>query len=151
LLIVFAVLISSCRANISRNSNGSTDVETTVTQQEIQDAITAGIADPLIKEITVSLQSGYILVSGTRERLNDSSKMDTLSFRLDLGVSNGQLASAISNTKFDGFTVEQNRIDNWNRTIANRITRLAQKSTRSTLKSVSVTTGTVTMTWNVTK
>jgi hypothetical protein len=151
LLTTLAFLLSACNRNITRNGNGSADVETIVTQQELQTAINEGIADPLIKEISVSLQSGYILVSGTRERLNDSSKTDTLSFRLDLGVSNGQLTSTVSNAQFDGFTVEQKRIDNWNTTIANRITRLANQTPNTTLKSVTVTPAAVTMTWNAAK
>ena len=149
LFTAFALLLSSCQRTVTRNGDGSADVETTITQQELQQAVTDGIADPLIKEITVSLQSGYVIVSGTRQRLNDASKSDTFSFRLDLGVSNGQLTATISNAQFDGFTVEQSRINNWNSTIANRITRIAQKSPRSTLKSVSVTTNTITMTWAV--
>jgi hypothetical protein len=127
------------------------DVETVITQQEIQEAINEGIADPLIQELTVSLQSGYILVSGARQRLNDPSKTDTLSFRLDLGVDNGQLTAAISNAQFDGFTVEQNRLDVWNAAIANRIAALGQKSPNSTLKSVSVAPSAVTMIWTATK
>lgn len=127
------------------------DVETVVTQQELQEAITASIADPLIKELTVTLQSGYILVSGTRERLNDPTKTDTLSFRLDLGVSNGQLTSTISDAQFDGFTIEQNRLDLWNTTIANKIANLGSKSLNSTLKSVTVTPEAVTMVWAVSK
>lgn len=145
LLLVSALFLSACKRNVIRNGDGSADVETVVTKQELQQAITDGIADPLIQELTVSFQSGYILVSGTRQRLNDSSKSDTLSFRLDLGVNNGQLTATISNAQFDGFTVEQNRIENWNTTIANRITRLAQKSPRNTLKSVSITPSAVTM------
>jgi len=151
LLLVIVLSLSACNRNITRNGDGSADVETTITQQELQVTINASIADPLIQELTVSLQQGYILVSGTRERLNDSSKTDTLSFRLDLGVSNGQLTSTISNAQFDGFTVEQNRLDLWNTTIANRITRLAQKSPNTTLKSVGVTSSAVTMAWTVTK
>ena len=96
-LLVVVLPLSACQRNISRNGDGTTDVETTVTQQELQGAINDGIADPLIQELTVSLQSGYMLVSGTRQRLNDASKSDTLSFRLDLGVSNGQLTATISN------------------------------------------------------
>lgn len=151
LLLVFALLLSACQRNVTRNGDGSVDVETVVTQQELQEAISASIADPLIQELTVSLQSGYILVSGTRQRLNDPSKTDTLSFRLDLGVSDGQLTSTISNAQFDGFTVEQNRLDLWNTTIANRITRLANRSPNSVLKSVTVTPSAVTMTWMATK
>ena len=151
LLTAFTLLLSACQRNITRNGDGSADVEATVTQHELQEAISSSIADPLIQELTVTLESGYILVSGTRQRLNDSSKTDTLSFRIDLGVSNGQLTSTISNAQFDGFTIEQNRLDLWNTTITNRITKLAGKRSNSTLKSVSITPSAVTMIWNVTK
>jgi hypothetical protein len=151
LLIVFAVLLSACQKNVTRNNDGSMDLETVVTQQELQEAITSSIADPLIQELTVSLQSGYILVSGTRQRLNDPSKTDTLSFRLDLGVGGDHLTSTISDAKFDGFTIEQNRLDLWNTTIANRIERLASKNPNTELKSVNITTSDVTMVWNATR
>ncbi len=49
LLIVLMFLLSACKANISRNQNGSFDVETTISQQELQEAITVSIADPLVK------------------------------------------------------------------------------------------------------
>jgi len=150
-LLAFVFLLSACKANISRNSDGSFDVETSISQTELQTAITAAIADPLIKELTVSLQSGYVLVSGKRERLNDSSKTDTLSFRLDMGVSNGQLTTSISNALLDNVAIEQNRVDHWNQTIANRIAIIGKKNPNSTLKSVVITSSAVTMTWNVTK
>ena len=90
LFIAFLFLITACKANIARNADGSLTVETSISPQELQSAISGAIADPLIKNITVTLQSGYLLVSGERERLNDNSKTDTLTFRLDLAVSNGQ-------------------------------------------------------------
>ena len=142
-------LTSACKANISRNDNGSLNVETSITQQELQDLITASIADPLIKELTVSLQSGYVLVSGTRERLNDPGKTDTLSFRLDIGASNGQLTTSISNAQLDGVPLEQNRVDHWNQTIANRLSMINEKNSKSTLNSVSITSQAVTMNWTV--
>ena len=148
-LLAFVFLLSACQRNISRNSDGSFTVETSISQQELQTAITAAIADPLVKDLTVSLQTGYVLVSGTRERLNDPSKTDTLNFRLDLGVSNGQLTSTISNALLDNVAIEQSRVDHWNETIANRIAILGQKNPNSTLKSVVITPSIVTMTWNV--
>ena len=151
LLLVFVLLLSACRANISRNGDGSLTVETSISQQELQTAITSAIADPLVKNITVSLQSGYINVSGERQRLNDASKTDNLTFRLDLGVNNGQLTSTISNALLDGKQIEQARVDNWNQTIANRLARLGQKNPNATLQSVSVTTAGVSMTWLVNK
>ena len=151
LMALLLLLTSACKANISRNKDGSLTVETTISQQELQNAITAAIADPLVKNITVSLQTGYISVSGERQRLNDAGKMDTLSFRLDLTASNGQLTSSISNAQLDGKPLEQSRIDNWNQTLANRLSKIGQKNPNSTIQSVSITSQAVTMTWEVTK
>jgi hypothetical protein len=151
LLVALVFLISACRANISRNDDGSLSVETTVSQQELQEAINASIADPLVKDLTVSLQSGYILVTGQRQRLNDASKTDSLNFRLDLGMSNGQLTATVSDATLDGIHVEQSRVDHWNQTIASRLVIIGKKRPNTSLKSVSVTTEAVMMTWTVSK
>ena len=151
MLVLLLLLTSACKANISRNNDGSLDVETSITQQELQDVISASIADPLIKELSASLQSGYVLVSGTRERLNDPGKTDTLSFRLDLGVSNGQLTTRISNAQLDGVPLDQDRVDHWNETIANRLSIIGTRNPNSTLKTVAITPASVTMTWTVSR
>ena len=151
MLVLLLFLTSACKANISRNNDGSLDVETSITQQELQDVISASIADPLIKDLTASLQSGYVLVSGTRERLNEPGKTDTLSFRLDLGVSNGQLTTSISNAQLDGVPLEQDRVDHWNETIANRLSMVGTRNPNSTLKAVTITPDSVTMIWTVSR
>lgn len=43
-------------------------MKTTVTQEQIQETISSAIADPLIQDLTASLQSGYVSVTGTRQR-----------------------------------------------------------------------------------
>ncbi|MBK9210676.1 MAG: hypothetical protein IPL71_21295 [Anaerolineales bacterium] len=124
-------------------------METTITQQELQEAISAAIADPLVQDLQVTLQSGYVSVIGTRQRLNDASKTDALSFRLDLSVSNGQLIASVSDAQIDNTPLDQARVDNWNQTIANRLSKIGQRNENSTLQSISVTPEIVTMTWNV--
>lgn len=151
LSLVGALLNSACRANISRNNDGSLSVETTISQQELQEVVSTSIADPLISELNVSLQSGYALVTGTRQRLNDASKNDTLSFQLDLAVSNGQLTATVSNATLDGKPLEQSRVDHWNETLANRIAIVGKKNPSSSLQTVNVTPEAVTMTWTVSK
>ncbi len=150
-LLVLALLTSACKADISRNDNGSFTVETTISQQELQEVISASIADPLVTNVTASLQSGYVLVTGDRQRLNDASKTDTLSFRLDLSVSNGQLAASVTDAQIDGVPIDQDRVDNWNQTIANRISNFGGRNENATLQSVDVTPEQVSMTWNVTR
>jgi hypothetical protein len=151
LLVLLVLLATACTRNVSRNGDGSVTVTTSITQQELQEVISSAIADPLVKDLTVSLQSGYVLVSGEHQRLNDAGKTDTLSFRLDLSVSNGQPTATISNAQIDGVDIEQNRIDNWNQTISNRLSKFGGKSENATLQSISITTESVTMTWSVTR
>ena len=143
------LVLSACKANLSRNDDGTVTVETSITQEQLQEVISSAIADPLIQDLTVSLQNGYVSVTGTRQRLNDASKTDTMSFRLDLGVSNGELTASISDAQIDGIAIEQNRVDNWNQTIANRIAMIGGGNRNATLQSVSVTPEQVTMTWLV--
>jgi hypothetical protein len=137
LFVAIIFLVSACRANISRNEDGSLAVQTTISQQELQEAITASIADQLIKELNVSLQSGYVLVTGQRQRLNDAS--------------NGQLTAVISNAQLDNLPVEQTRVEHWNQTIANRLIILGKKNPNSSLESVNMTPDAVNMTWKVSR
>jgi hypothetical protein len=149
LLILLVLMVTACKADIARNDDGSLTVETTISQQELQDVITASIADPLVRNVTVSLQSGYVLVSGERQRLNDTSKTDSLTFRLDLSVSSGKPTATVIDAKIDGVPIEQNRVDNWNQTIANRLSNFDRRSENTTLQAITITPELVTMTWNV--
>ncbi len=145
--VIMLLSLSACKANVSRNDDGSVTVETSVTQEQLQEVISSSIADPLIQELTVTLQNGYVSVIGVRQRLNDASKTDAMSFRLDLGVNNGELTASISDAQIDGIAIEQNRVDNWNQTIANRIAMISGGNRNATLQSVSVAPEQVTMTW----
>ena len=149
LAIILMLTLSACKANISRNDDGSLSVETSVTQAQLQEIISSSIADPLIKSLTVTLQQGYVSVIGERERLNNASKTDSMSFRLDLGVSNGELTASISDAQIDGVSIEQNRVDHWNQTIANRIANIGSRNENAQLQSVSITPEQVLMTWTV--
>lgn len=151
LLIVLTLSLTACNANIERNDDGTFTVETTISQTELQDAISKSIADPLVQDVTVTMNSGYITVNGTRQRLNDSSQTDTMSFRLDLGVNNGELTASVSNAQIDGVSIDEARISNWNQTIANRLSNFGGRSENSKLQSVSITPSNVTMIWVVTR
>jgi hypothetical protein len=145
---LLGVLVSSCAANITRNEDGSLTVETSMPAESLQTEILAAIADPLIEELTVQLQSGYINVSGTLKRLN-SDRTDTLSFRLDLGIGDGNLTASISNALIDGQPVDADRVAQWNQRIANRLEHFGQRRENSSLQSVTVTSEAIEMVWRV--
>ncbi len=151
ILLLIVPLTAACERQVTRNSDGSVTVQTSITQQELQSTIQEAIADPLITELNVTLQSGYILVEGQRQRLNEPSKSDTLTFRLDLGVSGGHLTASVSNAQLDGVPLEQTRVSHWNEVISNRLEKIANRKPNATLQSVTVTPDAVAMTWQVTK
>jgi hypothetical protein len=148
LMGLLGALASGCVANISRNADGSLTVETTMTAESLQAEVQAAIADPLVQNLTVQLEQGYISVSGERKRLN-SDQTDTLTFRLDLGVSDGHLTATISNALIDGQAVEANRVALWNERIANRLENFGRRRSNSSLQSVTITSQAITMTWHV--
>lgn len=148
LLGLLGALVSGCTANITRNADGSLTVETSMTAESLQTEIQATIADPLIQNLTVQLEQGYINVNGERKRLN-SDQTDTLTFRLDLGVSDGHLTATISNAQIDSQTVEANRVALWNERIANRLENFGQRRPNISLQSVNVTSQAIMMTWHV--
>ena len=55
LLLLVVLLATACTRNIVRNDDGSLAVETKISQQELQQVITSSIADPLVKNVTVSV------------------------------------------------------------------------------------------------
>ena len=145
---LLGALISGCAANITRNEDGSLKIETSMPAESLQTEIQAAIADPLIEELTVKLEQGYINVNGVRKRLN-SDQTDKLSFRLDLGASNGHLTATISNALIDGQPVDADRVAQWNQRIANRLELFGQRRSNSSLQSVTVTGEAIEMTWRV--
>lgn len=151
LLILLTLSVTACNANIERNDDGTFTVETTISQTELQDIISSSIADPLVQDITVTLNSGYITVNGTRQRLNDSNTTDTMSFRLDLAENNGTLTASISNAQIDGVSIDEARISNWNQTIENRLSNFGGRSENAVLQSVNITSSEVKLIWNVTR
>src|SRR5512139_3487818 len=133
ILLLAAFLLSACQATITRNEDGSLRVETSMSGAALQSEIKAALSDPLIQSVTVNLQTGYMDVSGVRQRLN-SDQTDTLTFRLDLGVRGGFLTATVSGAEIAGAPVEANRVALWNERIANRLEKAGQRRANSTLQ-----------------
>ena len=139
LVIVLVLAVSACTATVG--------VE--VTEAEIAQAILDGLADSEMDKLEVDLQEGYILVRAEKEH-PDGSGADNLSFRLDLGVSDGQLTASISEAQYNGEPIEEEKVALWNERIAERLERAARRRPNSELQSVTVDGEKIAMTWRVT-
>lgn len=148
LIFLLTMALNGCGLNVNRNADGSRTVEVRMTEADLQAEITAAIADPLIRNVAVDVQEGYIRVSAERKRLN-SDQTDTLSFRLTLRASEGHLAAQISEAQINKQPLDSDRVALWNERIANRLSKATQRRPDSTLQSVTVGGEVVTLVWRV--
>lgn len=148
LLMVMGLAVSACSVEIERNADGSLSVESSMTGDALQDELEAAIADPLVREFTADLHDGYILVTSERERVM-SDEVDTMTFRLDLGVSDGHLTATVSDALLNDLPIEEERVAVWNERIATKLGRSGQRNPNSTLQAVTVSEDAVTMTWRI--
>jgi len=148
LLMVMGLAVSACSVEIERNTDGSLAVESSMTGDALQDELEAAIADPLVREFTADLHDGYILVTSERERVM-SDGTDTMTFRLDLGVSDGHLTATVSDALLNDLPIEEERVAVWNERIATKLGRSGQRNPNSTLQAVTVSEDGLTMTWRI--
>jgi hypothetical protein len=148
LLALVSVALSACSVNVERNPDGSLKVESSMTEASLQNEIKLAIADPLVRDLSVDLHDGYILVSGERERVGGGGS-DTLGFRLDLGVSDDHLTATISDARLNDIPIEQERVSVWNERIASHLERAGQNRSNSSLQAVTISDEAVTMVWRV--
>jgi hypothetical protein len=147
-LTLAALLLAACGLNLERNPDGSLRLETTMSEDSLQDEIAWAIADPLITNFTVDLRDGYVYVTADRKRVG-SDVVDTMSFRLTLGAAYGHMTAVISDVVVDGFPVDEAHIDVWNQSIATRLERAGKRNEDSTLQEVLVEENSFKMVWHI--
>jgi hypothetical protein len=148
LLLIALVLLAGCAVDISRNPDGSLRVEAEIPQAALEAEIRAAISDPMVESVSVDLHDGYLRAETTRRRLA-SSQLDTMSFRLDLGVSDGHMTAFISDVQVNGWTPAASAIQEWNERIASNLERAGRESENSELTEVTVTPQAVMLVWRV--
>jgi hypothetical protein len=148
ILVCLAFALSACGMQLERNPDGSIRLETNMTEQSLQSEISQAIADPLITNFSIDFREGYVSVSADRKRI-DSDVIDTMTFRLDLGESDGHLTAVISDVTLDGFPIDEARVAVWNQTIATRLERAGKRNANSSLEEVLISNDAITMVWRI--
>lgn len=147
-LVAVLGLTSACTIEISRNDDGSLSVESVMTEVSLQSEMEAALEDGQVEDVSVDLSTGHIYVTAERHRAQGGG-FDELSFRVELGVSGGQLTATIYDAKLNGVPFNDSRLATWNGRIADRLTRAAQRHPNSALEAVSVTDDGLKMRWHV--
>jgi hypothetical protein len=148
LLLMATMALSACSIDITRNEDGSLRVEGVMDEHELESELALAIKDPLVQNLDVDVRNSAVFASGQR-RHPDNSGVDTLAFRLDLGVRDGSLTASISGATVNGEPIEAWRVRGWNERLASRLERAAGRRPNSALQNVSLEDDAITMVWRI--
>lgn len=150
LLIVPVLLVVSlaCLVSVDKNPDGSLSLETTLTEALIEEAIVSSIDDPLVQNVAVTLNDGYVYVAGERQREGNDT-IDTYSFNFTLDVIDGQLDATITEGQVNGASVSGDQLSAFNERIGQGLAQAGEQMENATLESVSVQTDGVVLKWRV--
>lgn len=148
LLAVAALVLSGCSLNVDREADGSLRVEAIMPEESLQAELEVAIADPLLRDLAADLRDGAVFVTAERDRVTGE-ETDTVTFRLDLGVSDGHLTAVVSDLLVNGVAAHDERVAVWNERIATHLARAGQRHPNSTLQAVTVGDDALTMIWRI--
>lgn len=148
LTVMAALLAAGCAVDISRNADGSLRVEAEMPQSALEAEIRAGIADPMVQEVSVVLYDGYLRAETSRRRIG-SGQTDSMSFRMDLGAADGHMTAVLSDFQVNGWSPEPSAVQEWNERIADNLEKAGRESENSELTEVIVTPESVLLVWRV--
>ncbi|GJM42197.1 MAG: hypothetical protein DHS20C20_24790 [Ardenticatenaceae bacterium] len=147
-LIALAVALSACGLKFEQNPDGSTRMELTLNEAEMQTKIQQSIKDPLVQEFHVELRDGFIEVSGTRQNVQ-TGNLDSMRYRLDLGAQDGHLTAVISQVVINDFPLQPDWLDPWNERIAENLAASGQNNPNSSFEQIVITEDDVLMVWRI--
>jgi hypothetical protein len=137
--------------NIQRDPAGGVDVTAQISEADVNDAIADALAveNPLLRDPSVDLQAGQIVINGTHEK-EDGSGTVSGTMTVTLSVENGVILTQVTQINIEGIKPSDERIRNINQRISERVTSRADSENRQiTVKSVAVTDTAVEVVFNV--
>jgi hypothetical protein len=144
LFCMLAISLVACNrdVDIQRNGDGTATVSVSVSEADVNTVVQTALsaaANPLIRNPSVDLQNGQIVIAGEHESRNGSG---TVSGTLTLTVSvvNGALQVQVTSANFEGWDVNDERIQRFNEALSERLGgRFLENNPNATLESISIT------------
>jgi len=145
LLALLLMLLAACgRANINIQpaADGTALITVGIPEAEINTIIAAALANsdnPLLREPSVDLQNGQMVISGEHDRRDGSGRVaGTVTLRV--AVNNGVIEAEIINVNIEGVDVSDERIANFNQRLSENLgSRALQNNERAQLDSITIT------------
>lgn len=143
LLIILVFVLVGCNRSldIQPNGDGTATITVGLTESEINTVITTALnnsENPLLRDPSVDLQAGQIVVSGEHERRDGSGRVAG-TFTLQVSVTNGAIQAQITSVDVEGWDASDERIQEFNDRIATALSGLAlQNNANATLDRITI-------------
>lgn len=121
-LTLLAVSLVACNRDnfsVQGNSEGGVDITITSTESEVNTLLSNALAqgNGKVRNASVDLQNGQIVVSGEVERQNGSGEFVPATFTISLSVVNGGLSGQVTQSNVAGWSADDSRITEINQRI----------------------------------
>lgn len=136
LLMLIALAFGACGRgegiDIQRNPEGGVDVSVKFTEADVNEAVAEALSradNPLLRNPTVDLQNGSILVTGEHQKRGGSGSIRG-SIALTIGVQNGALLVTVTQANIEGISLTDERIQSLNARLAENFAQRANRENR---------------------
>lgn len=155
LMSVLLMILAACNrgevTDVQRNPEGGIDVTVKLTETEVNDAIVDALnsaANPLLRDPSVDLQAGQIVINGQHER-RDGGGTVSGSLIVTVTVENGALLAQVTQANVEGWDAGDERIQQFNQRLAENFSRRANRDNQQiTVTAVNITDSELEVTFN---
>lgn len=156
LILLLPLTLVACNqdnVDVQRNGDGTATITVTVQEAEVNTMIVAALSqmeNPLLRNPSVDLQNGQIVVNGERDRQDGGGRVSG-TVTLSVNVVNGSLQIQATSANFEGFEIPADQIAEFNQNLADAMAgRARQDNPRATLQGVTITNDTLSISIMVT-
>ena len=121
LLLVLLFTVTGCAGvSISPNADGTFNISVSLSESDVNSLVANALAaspQPILRNTSVDLQNGQIVVRGIHDRQDGSGPVDG-TMTLTAGVANGQVSASVTSLNIAGFNADAATLQQINGQIA---------------------------------
>ncbi|MCA9912150.1 MAG: hypothetical protein KC496_02325 [Anaerolineae bacterium] len=144
LIVLLPLTLAACNrdnVDVQRNGDGTATISVTLQEAEVNTMIgnvLSQMQNPLLRNPSVDLQNGQIVVNGERDRADGGGRVSG-SLTLSVSVVNGALEIQATSANIEGLAASDAQIAEFNQNLAQAMAgRAHQDHPRATLQSVTI-------------
>lgn len=148
-------LASACSlggVNLTRNEDGSLNVSVALTEADVTSIVASALANspqPVLRNVSVDLQNGQMVIAGTHDRPDGSGPVDG-TLTATAAVTGGQLAVTVTSLNIAGYNTDDAALQGINQQLAAGLSaRGTQSNQGAQLTNVVITDNALTITLRV--